>query len=132
MLKDRVEEVSDLLQLDPWYNRRIESYSQGMKQRVAIASSLLHHPKLLLVDEPMVGLDPQSAKIVKDLFSRLSAEGVTILMSTHSLHIAEEICKHIGVLKNGKLIFNGELANLKDFIKEQYGNLEGFFLEILK
>lgn len=131
-LKLRVEEAAELLQLDTWFDRRIESYSQGMKQRVAIASSLLHHPRLLLVDEPMVGLDPQSAKIVKELFTNLSSKGVTILMSTHSLHIAEEICQRIGVLKNGSLIFNDTMAGLKDFIKSDYGNLEGFFLELLK
>lgn len=130
LLKERVEEAVEDLRIGDWLNKRTENYSQGMKQRIAIAAALLHHPKFIIVDEPMVGLDPQSAKLVKDLFSRKSAEGTAILMSTHSLNIAEEICSRIGIINEGKIIFDDDLSRLKEFKEREYTNLESFFLEL--
>ncbi|MBI5726386.1 MAG: ABC transporter ATP-binding protein, partial [Ignavibacteriales bacterium] len=125
-LHEEVDRVINLLQIGNWVNKRTEDYSQGMKQRISIASSLLHHPKFLLVDEPMVGLDPQSAKIVKDVFVQLAQTGTAIVMSTHSLHVAEEICQRIGVIKEGQLIFNDKLDSLKAFKDKEYKDLEYF------
>ncbi|MBI2420329.1 MAG: ABC transporter ATP-binding protein [Ignavibacteriales bacterium] len=131
-LHEEVDRVISLLQIGNWVNKRTEDYSQGMKQRISIASSLLHHPKFLLVDEPMVGLDPQSAKIVKDVFVQLAQTGTAIVMSTHSLHVAEEICQRIGVIKEGQLIFNDKLDSLKAFKDKEYKDLEYFFLELMQ
>lgn len=131
-LHEEVDRVISLLQIGNWVNKRSEDYSQGMKQRISIASSLLHHPKFLLVDEPMVGLDPQSAKIVKDVFVQLAQTGTAIVMSTHSLHVAEEICQRIGVIKEGQLIFNDKLDSLKAFKDKEYKDLEYFFLELMQ
>lgn len=131
-LKQKVEEVVELLKIGDWLNKRTENYSQGMRQRISIASSLLHDPALIVVDEPMVGLDPQSAKVVKDVFSSKAREGVAILMSTHSLHIAEEICSRIGVIKDGKLIFDGDISGLEKFKVNESENLEDFFLRLVE
>lgn len=132
LLKEKVEEVTELLKIGEWLNKRTENYSQGMRQRISIASSLLHNPELIIVDEPMVGLDPQSAKIVKDVFSAKAREGKAILMSTHSLHIAEEICTRIGVIKDGRLIFDGNLSGLEMFKVNESENLENFFLRLVE
>lgn len=131
-LRDAVERVTTLLQIGSWINKRTEDYSQGMKQRISLASSLLHQPQFILVDEPMIGLDPQSTKIVKDLFVSLSASGAAIVMSTHSLHVAEEICSRIGIIKDGQLIFNDSLSSLRAFKDKEYKNLEYFFLELMQ
>lgn len=131
-LKQKIDETLELLSLGDWINRRTETYSQGMRQRVSIASSLLHNPDLILVDEPMVGLDPQSANIVKRAFQQKAAEGKTILISTHSLHIAEEICTRVIILNKGKIIFDDKIEAFKTFQEKEYKNLETFFLELTK
>lgn len=131
-IREKTEELCELLQIGSWVDRRTEEYSQGMRQRIAIASGLIHNPPLILVDEPMVGLDPQSAKLVKELFQKLSSNGTAILMSTHSLHIAEEICSRIGVIRDGEIIFNDDLSALKSFWERESHNLESFFLELMK
>jgi ABC-2 type transport system ATP-binding protein len=131
-LRTRIDEVTELLQIDEWLNRRTEEYSQGMKQRIVIASALLHEPKLLVVDEPMVGLDPQSTQIVKDVFRQKVADGTAILMSTHSLHVAEEICLSVAILRNGAMIYHDTLAALKVFREHDTPGLESFFIDLLK
>jgi ABC-2 type transport system ATP-binding protein len=101
-----------------------------MKQKLVIASSLLHHPRLLIVDEPLVGLDPANVRIVKQLFRQLVKEGITIFMSTHILSIAEEIADMIGVIHQGRLIAQGSFSQLKSLKKTSPsgGNLEDIFL----
>ena len=131
-LKEIINEVIDLLKIGQWIERRTEEYSQGMKQRISIASALLHNPKFILVDEPMVGLDPQSAKIVKEVLVKKASEGTAIIMSTHSLNIAEEICHRIGIIKEGELIFDDDVSSFKEFQNREYANLESFFLELVK
>ncbi len=131
-LKKRVDEVTDLLKIGDWLSKRTENYSQGMRQRISIASSLIHDPEFIIVDEPMVGLDPQSAKIVKEVFSEKARQGKAILMSTHSLHIAEEICTRIGIIKEGKMIFDGTLTELQNFKISESENLEDFFLRLVE
>lgn len=103
-----------------------------MKQRIAIASALLHNPKLLIVDEPMIGLDPQSALIVKNLFKKLSTNGTAIFMSTHSLNVAEEICSRIGIIKNGKMIFEDKKEVVETIKDSDHNNLESLFLHLTK
>jgi ABC-2 type transport system ATP-binding protein len=90
-----------------------ESYSHGMKQRLALAAALVHRPRILVLDEPMVGLDPQGAIAFRRLLAELSASGITIFLSTHSLSVAEELCDQIGILDHGRLIALGSLEDLR-------------------
>jgi len=96
-----------------WSNELIESYSHGMKQRLIMAAALLHDPEVIIVDEPMVGLDPVAIMMVKDLFRNLAKQGVTVFMSTHTLKIAEDICDRIGVIHKGHLIASGTTEDLQ-------------------
>jgi len=106
-----------------------ETYSHGMKQRLALAAALLHSPKLLLVDEPMVGLDPKGAKLVKAVMREEAAAGNTVFLSTHSLAVAEEVCDQIGILQLGKLIALGSKAELQSKAGID-SNLEEVFLKL--
>jgi len=131
-LKKIIEETIDQLKIDQWVDKRTEEYSQGMKQRIAIASALLHNPKLLVVDEPMVGLDPQSALVVKNVLKQKASEGVAIFMSTHSLNIAEEVCSRIGIIKDGQMIFEDKKEVVEEIIGTDHQNLESLFLQMTK
>jgi ABC-2 type transport system ATP-binding protein len=131
-LKNIIDETIDELKIEQWVDKRTEEYSQGMKQRIAIASALLHNPKLLVVDEPMVGLDPQSALIVKNILKKKASEGVAIFMSTHSLNVAEEVCSRIGIIKDGKMIFEDEKEVVEQIKGTDHLNLESLFLHMTK
>jgi ABC-2 type transport system ATP-binding protein len=131
-LKTKIEELVSILKIDNWIDKRTEDYSQGMKQRIAIASALLHDPQLIVIDEPMVGLDPQSAFIVKQLLKKKIAEGVTIFMSTHILQIAEELCTKIAIIKDGEKIFEDSREGLQRFKENHEASLESLFFELTK
>ena len=106
-----------------------ESYSQGMKQRVVFAAALVHDPKVLIVDEPLVGLDPRSARIVKDLFVSQARAGVAVLMSTHLLSIAEDLADTIGIIDRGRMLAQGTLAEVREGA-QMHGPLEDLFLKL--
>jgi len=108
----------------------IESYSHGMKQRLVMASALLHEPPVLIVDEPMVGLDPEGIKMVRDLFRKLASNGTTVFMSTHTLSLAEDICDRIGIIHNGSLIATGGIAELRTAARVEGQGLESAFLAL--
>ncbi len=129
-LKEKIDELVDLLKIGDWIDKRTEQYSQGMKQRVSIASVLLHDPKIILVDEPMIGLDPLSAQYVKTLLKLKAAEGCAVFMSTHSLNVAEEVCSKIAIIKEGKIIFDGDKKSIDSFKEGHKQNLEEFFLQL--
>lgn len=131
-LKTKIDELVSVLKIDNWIDKRTEDYSQGMKQRIAIASALLHDPQLIVIDEPMVGLDPQSAFIVKQLLKKKAAEGVTIFMSTHILQIAEELCTKIAIIKDGEIIFEDSREGLQRFKENHEASLESLFFELTK
>jgi len=136
MEKDRLGEEIDRLiehfEIGEWVDKRTEDYSQGMRQRITIVAGLLHDPKAIVIDEPMVGLDPRSARIVKDTLKRKSREGMAVFMSTHSLQIAEELCDRIGIIKNGRLIFADTLDKLQAYKQQYDGKFESVFLELTK
>lgn len=111
-------------------HRLIEGFSHGMKQKLVITSSLLHKPKLLLVDEPMVGLDPKSSRDVKDLFRKLADEGCALFLSTHSLDMAEELATRIGIINRGRLMAEGTMEDLRKVAKSPGSGLESVFLQI--
>ena len=104
----------DRFSLSDWGDELIESYSHGMKQRLIMAAALLHDPEVIVVDEPMVGLDPSAIRMVKKLFRKLVSDGVTIFMSTHTLSVAEDICDRVGVIAKGTLIAVGSPSELKE------------------
>lgn len=131
-LTNKIEETIDLLQIGEWVDKRTEDYSQGMKQRIIIASSLLHNPKLLVVDEPMIGLDPQSAVVVKNVLKNLANNGAAIFMSTHSLNVAEEVCTRIGIIKDGRMIYEDKKEVVETIRGSDHNNLESLFLHLTK
>jgi ABC-2 type transport system ATP-binding protein len=111
-----------------WADELIESYSHGMKQRLIISSALLHDPTVIIVDEPMVGLDPAAIRMVKNMFRDLAKMGTTIFMSTHTLAVAEDICDRIGIIHRGSLIATGTTGDLKRAAGVQEADLEEVFL----
>jgi len=116
--------------LDDFLDRLAETYSHGMKQRLVFAAALLHSPAALVIDEPMVGLDPRSVRVVKDLLRARVAEGTTVFMSTHTLTVAEEIADRIGIVNHGRLRFLGTLPELRREVASQHTSLEALFLEM--
>jgi ABC-2 type transport system ATP-binding protein len=126
----RAQEQLEMFLLSEWSNELIESYSHGMKQRLVMAAALLHEPEVIIVDEPMVGLDPVAIKMVKELFRQLAAEGATIFMSTHTLKVAEDICDRIGVIHKGSLVANGTPADLRRLTDAGDADLEQVFIRL--
>jgi ABC-2 type transport system ATP-binding protein len=130
IFKKKSEELLELFLLTSWSDDLIESYSHGMKQRLVMAASLLHAPEVIIVDEPMVGLDPMAIKMVKDLFQNLAKQGVTIFMSTHTLKVAEEMCDRIGVIHKGFLVATGTVEDLTRNIDASESDLEQVFIRL--
>jgi len=131
-VKKRSQQIIDHFEIGDWVDRLTEEYSQGMRQRISIAAALLHDPKIIIIDEPLVGLDPVSAKNVKDTLKTLTKQGVTVFMSTHSLHIVEELCDRISIIKDGRIIFNDTLDKLDSFRERTDGKFESVFIELTK
>ncbi|NJL60439.1 MAG: ABC transporter ATP-binding protein [Desulfobacteraceae bacterium] len=125
----RAEKELAQFSLSDWPDELIESYSHGMKQRLIMAAALIHTPEVLIVDEPTVGLDPASVRMLKNLFRQLADDGVGIFMSTHTLRIAEEICDRIGVILKGQLAVVGTVEELKQKANVD-GDLEQVFLSL--
>jgi ABC-2 type transport system ATP-binding protein len=128
-IEANANELISRFHLAEFVNRPLESLSHGTRQRVAIVSALLHEPEVFVIDEPMVGLDPQHARIVKDVFKERSRAGVTVLVSTHQLSVAEEMADRIGIIHGGKLIAVGD----RDELRNQSGGsgqLEEIFLSL--
>ena len=128
VFSDKAEGLLKKFALYSWAHELIESYSHGMKQRLIISAALLHDPAVIIVDEPMVGLDPAAIKMVKDMFRELAKSGTTIFMSTHTLAVAEDICDRIGIIHRGSLIATGTTGDLKRDAGVQEGDLEEVFL----
>jgi len=121
----------EIFELMDWKDELIEGYSHGMKQRLIISSALLHQPKIFIIDEPMVGLDPRGVRLVKDLFKEMAeTRGMAVFLSTHTLAVAEEICTIITIIHNGKKIVSDTPTNIKDSIVSTGGNLEKAFLKL--
>jgi len=126
----RSEELLDLFELSSWKHELTESYSHGMRQKLIIASALVHKPDVIVVDEPMVGLDPKSARLLKDLLRAFVGRGGTVLMSTHTLEIAEGMCDRIAILQHGKLAAEGTMDELRAQSTHGDSTLEQLFLRL--
>ena len=125
----RMEDVIELFQLREYIDDLTEAYSHGMRQRTVFAAALLHNPRVLVVDEPTVGLDPRSVRMIKNMFRDLAALGTTIFLSTHSLDIAQEVAQRIGIVDHGRLISCGTLDALRRQAAVE-GSLEDVFLRL--
>jgi ABC-2 type transport system ATP-binding protein len=126
----RVHDMLDLFELLRWEHELVESFSHGMKQRLVMSAAFLHRPDAVLVDEPMVGLDPRGAKLIKAVFRRMSERGVAILMSTHTLEVAQEMCDRISIILRGKIIASGTVDELKALAGDKEAALTPVFLKL--
>jgi ABC-2 type transport system ATP-binding protein len=128
--KKRISELLELFELWNWKDELIESYSHGMKQKLVMIQALLHRPSLLIVDEPMVGLDPKTSRMVKNILKRFSHHGGTVFLSTHALELAEELCNRIAIIQQGRIITVGTMDELRRQAKTDDGHLESIFLRL--
>ena len=127
---ERTDYYLELFDLLAWRDHLIESYSHGMRQKLIMTAALMLSPPVLIVDEPMVGLDPKSARLVKELFKKHAAAGGSIFLSTHSLEIAEELCDRIAIVIEGRLLITGTLADLRREARLLDSGLEDIFLQL--
>lgn len=127
---EREESLTKMFSIHVWLDELIESYSHGMRQKLVITSALAHNPKAFIIDEPMVGLDARGMRQVKELFRSVARDGSTVLLSTHTMATAQEICDRIGILNKGKLIAVGTVEELADVAGESDMDLESIFLSL--
>ena len=128
VVKERIDEYIDIFEIGDFIDKRGEEYSQGMRQRIVLSAALIHDPGVLIIDEPLVGLDPRSSRLVKDVLKRRTTEGLTIFMSTHLLEIVEELCDRIAIIKEGRIIYE----ETQSAARRSNGQLETMFLELTK
>ncbi|HEY3933015.1 MAG TPA: ABC transporter ATP-binding protein [Gemmatimonadales bacterium] len=126
----RIDGLLTLFELSRWKHELTEAYSHGMRQKLIIASALVHRPKVIVVDEPMIGLDPKSARLLRQIFRRFVDRGGTVLMSTHTLDIVEDLCDRIGIIRQGELAACGTLAELRQGAASNDAGLEELFLRL--
>ena len=126
----RMNELLEVFELTPWRDELTESYSHGMRQKLIIASAFAHRPEVIVVDEPMIGLDPKSARTLKDLFREYVERGGTILMSTHTLEVAEGMCDRIAIIQRGQLVAEGTMDELRRQSVSGNESLEALFLRL--
>lgn len=130
VVEKRIDELLEVFELSRWKHELIESYSHGMRQKLIISSALIHRPECIVVDEPMVGLDPKAARLLKDIFRQFVNRGGTVLMSTHTLDIAETMCDKIAIIQAGKIVAQGTMAELREQTAAGNASLEELFLKL--
>lgn len=126
----RIDELLELFELAPWKNELTESYSHGMRQKLIISGALVHRPEVIVVDEPMVGLDPKSARLLKELFRQFVDRGGTVVMSTHTMEVAEVMCDRIAIVNRGKIAAQGTMDDLRRQTASGDATLEDLFLRL--
>ena len=129
-VRERAREMLELFELSRWENELVESFSHGMKQRLVMSAAFLHRPRAVAVDEPMVGLDPRGARLIKDVFRRMSERGVAILMSTHTLEVAQEMCQRVSIILKGRIIAQGTVDEVKQLAGGTDEHLTSVFLKL--
>ncbi len=130
VVERRIDELLELFELDAWKDELTEAYSHGMRQKLIISSALVHRPDVIVVDEPMVGLDPRSARLLKDLLREFVTRGGTVLMSTHTLEIAEAMCDRIAIVHGGCIAAEGTMDALRVQTSSGDASLEELFLKL--
>jgi ABC-2 type transport system ATP-binding protein len=131
-LRQAIETQITQFRLADFIDQLTESYSYGMKQRTVFAAALLHAPQVIVVDEPLVGLDPHTIRMVKDLLQTCAKRGAAVLISTHTLAVAEEVADRIGIIDRGRLLFQGTLAELRQEMQDGEANLEDLYLRLVE
>ncbi|MEW6323446.1 MAG: ABC transporter ATP-binding protein [Acidobacteriota bacterium] len=126
----RIGEMLGLFELARWRDELVESFSHGMKQRLVMSAAFLHRPRAVLVDEPMVGLDPRGARLIKEVFRTMAGRGVAILMSTHTLEVAEEMCDRISIINKGRIIASGSVGEVTRLAGDHDERLTPVFLKL--
>ncbi|MHB1169853.1 MAG: ABC transporter ATP-binding protein [Longimicrobiales bacterium] len=126
----RARDLLRLFDLEAWQDTLIESYSHGMRQKLLISSALVHSPRIIIVDEPMVGLDPKGARQIKDLLRNFAAQGGTVFLSTHTLEVAEALCDRIAILHQGEIRALGTMEELRREAEAGTAGLEDIFLKL--
>lgn len=126
----RVRDMLELFELTAWEGELVEAFSHGMKQRLVMCAAFLHRPRAVLVDEPMVGLDPRGARLIKRVFRRMADRAVAILMSTHTLEVAEEMCDRISIITKGRIIARGTVDELRRMAGTEDTQLTPVFLKL--
>jgi ABC-2 type transport system ATP-binding protein len=126
----RIDELLELFELASWAGELVESFSHGMRQRLVMCAAFLHQPRAVVVDEPMVGLDPRGARLIKDVFRAMTRKGVAILMSTHTLEVAQEMCDRISIIQQGRIIARGTVDELRALAGAEDGQLTPVFLKL--
>ncbi len=129
-LDQRIDELLSVWELTAWRDELLETYSHGMRQKLIISSALIHRPDVIIVDEPLVGLDPKAARMLKDIFRGFVTRGGTILMSTHTLEVAEALCDRIAIIQNGKIRAEGTMLDLQREAETGDARLEEIFLKL--
>ncbi|HKV72098.1 MAG TPA: ABC transporter ATP-binding protein [Gemmatimonadales bacterium] len=130
VVERRINELLDVFELSSWKDELVESYSHGMRQKLIISSALIHRPAVIVVDEPMVGLDPKAARLLKDIFRQFVDRGGTVLMSTHTLEVAEAMCDRIAIVQHGKIVAEGTVDDIRKQHQAGDASLEELFLKL--
>ncbi len=130
LASQRVDDLLRMFDLAGAADDTIDSYSHGMQQKIALAAALMHDPKVLVLDEPTVGLDPKSARLIKDILRQMAERGTAVFLSTHILEIAERMCDRIGIINQGELIAVGTMDQLRSLGKSGERSLEDIFLSL--
>lgn len=126
----KIDDLLRLFELEEKGNELIQGYSRGMRQKIALAGALIHQPKVIFLDEPTVGLDPKSARLMKDILRKLCNEGTTVFVSTHILEIAERMCDRFAIINRGKIVAVGTMAELRAQAASETKSLEDIFLDL--
>ena len=129
-IEKRIEWITDIFEMQGWIDLRTEEYSHGMKQKVVMSAAFIHRPELIIVDEPTVGLDPPSARLLKDMLKLIKESGTTVFMSSHDLSVVQELCGQMVVLHQGSVVADGTLGDLRKKAELEGGNLEELFLKL--
>ncbi len=129
-IEKRIDWLADIFEMHGWMDMRTEEYSHGMKQKVVMSAAFSHHPQRIIVDEPTVGLDPPSVRLLKDMLLLIQKNGTTVFISSHDLTVVQELCGHMAILHQGSLVAMGTLKDLRTKAEMEGGNLESLFMKL--
>ncbi len=129
-VSSRLERLTSAFELKPYFDTPIAALSMGNKQKVAITAALLHEPQLLILDEPLIGLDARSSKILRELITFHAKKGGAVIFSTHIMEVAEKLCTRVGIINKGRIVGEGTVDELRKLVKGAEGSLEDIFLKV--